>query len=117
VSIVNRLNIRATVHYQSATPGRDPATGDEQSSFDASRDWSTMCDLRQQTSRERRGGGLVVTVTWLLFMLPDVPTLGAEDEIDVDGMGRWAIEGDPWLVKNPRTGQALHWLGTVRKVD
>lgn len=116
MSIANRLHMPATLHRWDAS-GRDPDSGDETGSFATPTDADRfLVDVRQQQSTERRNGGVVVITVRTAFLPASIPTLTAHDELDVEGIGRLAFEGEPVPVTNPRTSERLHWEGIVRSV-
>jgi hypothetical protein len=117
VSIRSRLNTPATLHGW-AEGGRNPDSGDyDEPGFDESRDRPVLVDLRAHGSTEDREGGSVSVVdAETIFLSPEIPDIGANDQVTVTGHGRYSFEGTPRLVTNPRTTARLHWLGTVRKV-
>ncbi len=75
----------------------------------------TVCELQQSRSTENRDGALVVVSEWNLYLPPGVP-LAAEDEVDVDGH-TFAIEGLPWAVRDPLSGEGSHIEARARVVS
>jgi hypothetical protein len=119
VSIAARIRRPATLHVWSVG-GREPGSGDYSGPGFA--DVPTVVEVQQQQTSERRDGAVVVTSVWTaLFRPPDagefgVAALKATDEFTVQPEGRFAIEGDPWLVRRPSTQRATHWFAHLRKV-
>lgn len=118
MSIESRLNRRGTLHVY-VEGGRDQSSGDYiAGTFPADRERRIRCDLRKQSSTERRTGGSVTVINqWVIFIDKAVPSVSALDEVTVAGEGRYKFQGDPWLVRNPRTTRATHWEGFVEKVN
>lgn len=110
--IAARMTQPATLHQ--ASNGVKDAAGDVVATFTDAPD-PIYLDLQQQSGSEIRDGRIVSVTTWLAFVRPDA-TLTSRDELTVNG-GRFSIEGDPWLVRHPRTGLASHWLVRLRKVS
>lgn len=73
-------------------------------------------EVQQVAAFEQRDGRQVQVVVWQAYFPPDVTGLTGNDEVELDGLGRFAFDGDPWLVRNPRTGVASHWQARARKV-
>ena len=118
MSYLARLNLPCTLHLSAPTGSGDgmgdPATGDT--------DVAWTCDLQEDSASELRDGRMVLVSVWTLLLAPD-----PEDEdgnpVSVDGLDavtvagtRYSIEGDPWQVRNPRTGIVHHIEAVCRKV-
>jgi hypothetical protein len=87
-------------------PDTDPA--------DNAYELDTVCELQQQDRDEPAAAGELSDTVWLLY-LPPGTELDTGDAVDVDGYGRFELVGDPWAVRNPRTGVASHVEATVRR--
>ena len=74
---------------------------------------STVCELQQQQRTEANERGTVAEDVWLL-VLPAGTTIGPDDTVTVDG-DVFHVHGDPWPVRNPRTGATHHVEATVRR--
>lgn len=76
----------------------------------------TVCEL-QQTERaavnEPAGRGELSDTHWLLI-LPAGTQIDTSDAIIADSR-RFELIGDPWPVRNPRTGSESHVQATVRR--
>lgn len=121
---------RAGVHHvfsdtdANGDPIRDPDSGDVVARFltaEEGGEREVRCEVRQQQSRENRQGGIVVTTEWVgLFRPPGmrygIDAFGASDEVSVPDVGRFAIEGDPYLERQPSTQRATHWFVRLRRV-
>ncbi len=119
MSIASHIRRPATLHTWSQDPDRDPVSGDYPDPTFA--DSEVRVEVQQQTTRERREGELVVTQEWVGLVRPPgvlygADALKAQDEVTVPPLGRFAIEGDPYLVLRPSTQQATHWFARLRKV-
>lgn len=73
---------------------------------------TTMGELQQTETGEALEGAAQHT-TWLLFLPPDAELAGA-DAVVVDG-DRYQLDGDPWIVHNPRLGRADHLEVKLRR--
>ena len=120
MSIAGRINRAGTLHTWAVSADRNDL-GDYDSGFT---DHPVYAEVQQTSSVELRGGQMTVVTHYLGFFRPrlDGPggavaagTLTPEDEVTVDG-ARYTLDGDPWLVRNPRTGIASHWETRLRKV-
>lgn len=107
--ITHLINRPATLHRHTAGP-RDEML-DVTSTYV---DEPIMVELQQADTSEQRDGRTVVVSGWLALFRPD-ETLTALDQLSVDG-ARYAFDGEPWLVRHPRTGRSMHWSAKVRKV-
>lgn len=76
------------------------------------------CELQRVRAVERtQSGGLVRRLSetaYHLFLAPEVG-LDATDQVDVGGQ-RYTVDGDPWQVTHPRTGEVHHLEARVRRV-
>lgn len=120
MSIASKITRPATLHHWAAAADRNDL-GDYDSGWS---DAPIYCELQQQTTSELRDGRLVVVSTYQAFYRPDLTgpggrpaadVLAPEDEVTVDG-ARYAMNGDPWPVRHPRTGRTSHWEAQMRKV-
>lgn len=107
-----RITRDCTLHRWTKLPDKD-ADGNEQHTFV---DVPTKVELQQHSSDEMRDGRMVSVTVWAGYFRPDV-AISAPDEVTIPGSGRFALEGDPWLVRHPRTGRSSHYLTRLRKVD
>ncbi len=76
----------------------------------------TVCELQQQSGGSFRseGEGELSETRWVIYLMPD-QEVGLGDSIDVEGDGVFEIFGEPWKVRNPRTGQYSHIAAPVRR--
>lgn len=74
----------------------------------------TTCELQQQRRSEPVGEGELSDTLWLL-VLPAGTTIDTGDKVTVDGQ-EFEMVGDPWPVREPRTGQESHLEASVRRV-
>lgn len=75
----------------------------------------TVCDI-QQVRRTELDDAEVSDTTWLLFLPPDT-AIDTGDQVTIDDTGEtFEMAGDPWPVRNPRTGVESHVEATVRRV-
>lgn len=109
--IATKITRACTLHRWTRLPGKD-ADGNELSTFV---DVPTHVELQQHSSDEVRNGQLTSVSVWAGYFRPDV-TLSALDEVTIPGAGRFTFDGDPWLVRHPRTGRSSHYLARLRKV-
>lgn len=84
---------------------------------------TALCELQQSRSTEVRDGETVVTSEWSLYGFRDPATGGplevavdADDEVDVDGT-TYAVDGKPWTVRDPLSGEASHVEARLRLVQ
>jgi hypothetical protein len=110
--IATRITNRGTHHVW--TRGAKDAAGDYTYSHVDAPD-PVYVEVQQQQTIEKRDGRSVVISVWVGYFRPDA-TLDAQDEVTVDGFGRFAFEGDPWPVRHPRLGTTVHWRALLRKV-
>lgn len=75
----------------------------------------TVCELQQSTTAETRDGGLVVVTQWNLY-LPADAVVTANDEVSVDGVA-YTVDGQPWSVRDPLTGETSHVEAKLREVS
>jgi len=73
----------------------------------------TVGELQQRQRDEQTAGGDVVATTWALY-LPADTEIDAGDGI-VAGGATYEVDGEPWPVRNPRTGVVSHIEATVRR--
>lgn len=76
----------------------------------------TVCELQQLTrltDAEPAGQGEFSDTRWLL-VLPAGTEIRTGDTVEVDGHA-YEMFGDPWPVRNPRTGRDSHVQATVRR--
>jgi hypothetical protein len=89
------------------------------------------CELQQEQAYEAEGGAVQVT-TWRLFLPASAPPAGWDavsvrvpdpeepEEPDVEERALdgdvYLLEGDAWLVRNPRTGVEHHVEARVRRI-
>jgi len=71
----------------------------------------TVGELQQQGRTEREG--VISATSWLLILPPDVE-LDTNDVVVVDNF-RFEISGNPWLVRNPLTGELHHIEATLER--
>lgn len=75
-------------------------------------------ELQQQPGElgatEKRDNQLVATSRWLAFLRPDV-AVSHLDEFTIAGI-RYSVDGEPWVVRHPRTGRSLHVQAKLRRV-
>lgn len=109
--ITQYINKPATLHTWTKLPDKDEA-GDVQHDFT---DSAVLVELQQKSATELRDGMLIRVDSWTVFLRPDTTVTGL-DELTVDG-ARYTFNGDPWLVRNPRTGAESHWQGRMEKVS
>lgn len=74
----------------------------------------TVGELQQRRRSETPDGGLAET-SWTLF-LPAGTAIGANDRVQVDG-DTFEVDGDPWPVRNPRSGADSHVEATLRRAS
>ena len=108
--IASKITRPATHHVW--TQGPKDALGDVTWSFVDAPD-PLMVEVQQQSAVEVKTGTLVQVTMWLAFFQPGA-TVAAEDEISVPGLGRFGMDGEPWLVRSPR-GHNSHWQARLRK--
>lgn len=73
----------------------------------------TVCELQQQSREERSAEGELSTTSWLL-LLPlgtNVPI----DAIVTVGGDDYAMDGESWVVRNPRTQADSHIEATLKR--
>jgi hypothetical protein len=76
----------------------------------------TVCELQQEVGYEASGGAVQLS-TWRLFLPPTAPPTGW-DAVQLAGSGAiYALEGDAWLARNPRTGADSHVEARVRRLS
>jgi hypothetical protein len=86
---------------------REPGTPDEYGDpVPVTTEQATTCELQQVGAREELGDQVQVG-TWRLFLPKDAPAQGW-DAVRLDDGTTYELQGDAWLVKNARTGQAHH---------
>lgn len=73
---------------------------------------ATVGELQQRKRDEQADHDASVT-DWLL-VLPAGTVVDTDDAVLVDGR-RYEVVGDPWNVRNPRTGRESHVEATVRR--
>lgn len=112
MSIAPRITNPATLHRRSAATSKD-AAGDVGSTFV---DVPTFVELQQYSANEMRNGMLVSVTIWAGYFRPDV-VLSSLDEVTIQPYGRFTFEGDPWLVRHPRTGRKSHYLARLKRVS
>jgi hypothetical protein len=71
------------------------------------------CELQQEQSYEAEGGVLEISL-WRLFLPATAPPAGW-DAVRVDDVV-YELEGDAWLVRNPRTTVDHHVEARVRRI-
>jgi hypothetical protein len=84
------------------------AYGNEQPDTDET---ETFGELQQQQRSEPGSEGELSVTTWSLF-LPAGTELRTSDTVEIDG-ATYQVTGDPWSVRNPRTGGVSHVEATV----
>lgn len=67
----------------------------------------TKCELQQASGFRSEREGEVSETRWVIFLLPG-EEVGSGDSIDVEGDGVFEVFGEPWKVRNPRTGACSH---------
>jgi hypothetical protein len=77
----------------------------------------TVCELQQQPGASFRSESedQVSDTRWVLF-LPAGTDVAAADTVTIDGDG-YELLGDPWPVRNPRTGVPSHIEAPVKRTD
>jgi hypothetical protein len=76
----------------------------------------TACELQQVGSSEALGDAVQVTL-WRLFLPAETPARGW-DALRLEGDDvLYELEGDPWQVRNPRTGAVSHVEASARRVE
>lgn len=76
----------------------------------------TVCELQQRDRRadsEPDLAGELSDTLWLL-VLPAETDIDTGDVVEVDGLV-YEMFGDPWLARNPRTGEESHVECTLRR--
>lgn len=73
----------------------------------------TVCELQQRQRSEPGDQAEFSDTNWVLFLLPD-EAIDTSDVVTVDGHV-FEMVGDPWVVRNPRTGVDSHIEATVRR--
>ena len=121
MTIAARLRRPATLHRHQGDPDRDPDSGDYDTEGGEFADSAVYVEVQQQATRERRNGEIIVTQEWVCLVRPPgtvggAEQLAAQDELTVPPLGRFAFEGDPYLVLKPSTQVATHWFARLRKV-
>lgn len=74
----------------------------------------TVVELQQVQRDEPGGAGELSDTRWLGFF-PAGTDLTTADAVVVDGE-RYELEGDPWPVRNPRTGTESHVEASLCRV-
>jgi hypothetical protein len=74
----------------------------------------TVCELQQRRRDERIGAGETSDTFWALYLRPG-EDLRTSDAVEVDGEV-YELVGEPWTVRNSRTGATSHVQATVRRV-
>lgn len=75
----------------------------------------TVCEIQQQQRFEREDADELAESRWLLI-LPIEQSVNTGDAVVVDGE-TYELVGDPWRVRNPRTGIHSHIEATVRRTS
>lgn len=104
------LTLDATITHRTPA-GTTDAFGDEETTETTT---STVCELQQRQRTEQTSGGELSDTQWLLI-LPAGTTIATGDTVTIDGAD-YEIHGEPWTVRNPRTGVDSHIEATVRRV-
>ena len=99
-TITRRAYTGATDRYGSPTP--------TETHTDA------LCELQQRQRTEHEDEGETIDGTWLL-VLPAGTLIGPSDSVSVQGSGDFDVHGEPWPVRNPRTGAPSHIEATLRR--
>jgi hypothetical protein len=107
-----RITQPCTIHHWTKLPTKNEL-GDEQWGWV---DEAGFIELQQHSATELRRGQVVALSQWAGFFRPDV-TLTNKDEVTVPGSGRFTFDGDPWLVRNPRTAKNSHWYARMRRTS
>lgn len=74
---------------------------------------ATLCELQQQQRSEDGEMGEASKDTWRLFFAAG-ESIDTGDAVELDGEV-YELTGDPWLVRNPRTGSNSHIEATARR--
>jgi hypothetical protein len=74
----------------------------------------TRCYLEQRQRQEPANAGEVSTTMWLL-VLPPGTNIDTSDAVVVSG-DEYELVGEPWNVRNPRTGQQGQVEATLKRV-
>lgn len=100
-----------TLHTRVEDPDDRDEMGDPTVTYE---DVDTVCELQQSRATEERDGRLVLVSDWNLYLLPS-ESLNGWSEVTVDG-DRYALDGTPWVVRHPISGQLSHIEARVRLV-
>lgn len=100
-----------TLHTRVEDDGTRDEMGDPTVTFT---DVETVCELQQSQATEERDGRLLLVSTWNLYLLPG-ESLDGWSELTVDDI-RYTLDGAPWPVRHPITGEASHVEARVRRV-
>lgn len=71
-----------------------------------------LCEIQLSRSGEDETGA-VQSSRWNLYMRPGPPLTGW-DWVEVEG-ARYEADGDPWLVRDPLTGEVSHVEATLTR--
>lgn len=96
-TIVRRLESVNTDDYGNEIPDTEEA--------------STSCELQQIARTEPEMEGELSDTRWLAIF-PAGTDLQTNDAVIVDTL-KYELEGDPWMVRNPRTGSDSHVEATL----
>ncbi|MCK9629293.1 MAG: hypothetical protein M0R37_11980 [Bacteroidales bacterium] len=84
---------------------------------------SALCEIQQSQSSEIRDGVAVVVSVWNLYGFVDPASgtyldvgLAAGDVVEVDEVA-YAVDGRPWVVRDPLTGSVSHVQARVRLAE
>lgn len=75
---------------------------------------ATVCELQQVQRSEPPGLDETSSTLWAVF-LPAGTQLTTADAIEVEGQV-FELVGEPWAVRNPRTGAESHVEATCKRV-
>ena len=110
MSIATLINRPATIILRSPSGDTDEY-GNEVPVED---ELATAVELQQVRRDEPAGAGEVSDTRWLGFF-PAGTDLTTADAVEIEGE-RYELEGDPWAVRNPRTGAESHVETTLCRV-
>lgn len=112
MSLSQLLSRTVTITTSSPSGSRD----DYGNQVDETTTVETVGELQQiqQRRRSEDDTGNVSDTTWLL-VLPPGTEIAADSTVTVDGLA-YEVDGDPWPVRNPRTGEASHIEVSLERV-
>lgn len=75
----------------------------------------TVGELQQRVSRQAGETEDVLSDTSWLLILPADTDIDSDDTVTADGV-TFEVVGDPWPVRNPRTGVTTHLEASLQRV-